>query len=78
MNNRINIYGTLMVDVDCECCGMSETIEAGIDQNDWLNEYDVDVTIWSDKIKNGLIHEGWEEVDGKFVCPDCVEELKGE
>lgn len=78
MNNHIDIYGTMYVDVDCEHCGMSESVEVDISQRDWLSDYDIDLTIDPRKIKEELINDGWEEIGGKFVCPDCADELKGE
>ena len=76
MSTRIITYGTLHVDVDCGRCGCPETIRIDIEQNDFLTDYDIDVTIYSNEVEEELYRNGWRRIDDKFVCADCAEELK--
>lgn len=74
MSNRINIYGTIHIDVDCAKCGCSEEVEYDQYENSFLDgEWDVDVTIPNDEIKAQLRNHNWEQRNGEWICPDCAE-----
>lgn len=76
MKNRIYLYGILHADIGCQECGCSESIEIEIDQQDFLDDYDIDLYVYSNDIRKELDHQGWREIGGKLICPECAENLK--
>lgn len=76
MNNKLRIYGTLNIEAECERCGEVEEVKYYCDCNDFLTGYDIDITLDSRLIKEALEDNGWKEVNGDFICPDCLMELK--
>lgn len=78
MNNNININGTLHIQCECAKCGESWDVKYYYDCNDWLTGYDIDITLSNQVIVENLMKEGWKEIDGKFICPECADEMKGD
>ena len=78
MNTNLRIYGTLYIEAECERCGDVSEVKQYYDCNDWLTGYDIDITLSGNEIKESLEMRGWREINGKFLCPDCVAELNGE
>ena len=76
MNNKLRIYGTLNIEAECERCGCVEEVKYYYDCNDFLTGYDIDVTLDHHLIKQALEDNDWAEVNGEFICPDCVMEQK--
>ena len=78
MNNNLRIYGTLYIEAECEMCGDVSEVKQHYDCNDWLTGYDIDITLSGNEIKESLEMCDWREINGKFLCPDCVAELNGD
>ncbi len=79
MDNNINIRGTLHIECECAKCGAIEEVKYHYDCNDWLTGYDIDITLSHQNIADDLVFDlGWGVVNDKFLCSDCVAEMKGD